>query len=88
MQTNLWNVKSSKERLFIQQRTEAHKKHLMSLITIKSKVDDRKKDWRVKSLNADYNRRIRNCISIQNIISIEKTKGWFEESKVLTPKAD
>lgn len=39
MHANLWNVRNSKERLGILERTYAQKKHLESLITVKSAVD-------------------------------------------------
>lgn len=57
MQTNLWNIKNSKERLGIRERTEAHKRHLISLVKAKSILDDKNKEWKLKSLNADLNRR-------------------------------
>lgn len=58
MQTNLWNLKNSKERIGIREKTEAHKRHLISLVKAKSNIDDRNKKWKVKSLNANYNHRV------------------------------
>lgn len=39
MHANLWNLRHSKERLGILERTYAQKKHIESLITAKSAVD-------------------------------------------------
>jgi hypothetical protein len=64
MQTNLWNIKNSKERLGIRERTEAHKRHLISLVKAKSILDDKNKEWKIKSLNADLNRRRSTAILI------------------------
>lgn len=39
MHSNMWNLRSSKERLEIIERTEAHKRHLISILSAKSKID-------------------------------------------------
>lgn len=39
MHANLWNIRHSKERLGVLERTYAQKKHIESLITAKSAVD-------------------------------------------------
>lgn len=65
MQTNLWNIKNSKERLGIRERTEAHKRHLISLVKAKSILNDQNKEWKIKSLNSDFKKRIRNSVYIK-----------------------
>lgn len=80
MQTNLWNIKNSKERLGIRERTEAHKRHLISLVKAKSILDDKNKEWKIKSLNADLNRRRSTAILIQNKILAAITKSQLKES--------
>jgi hypothetical protein len=42
MHSNVWNLKSSKERLEIMERTQAQKKHLMNILTAKSQINTRK----------------------------------------------
>jgi hypothetical protein len=42
MHSNVWNLKSSKERLEIIERTQAQKKHLMNILSAKSQIDTRK----------------------------------------------
>ena len=39
MHSKIWNLRSSKERLHIMERTEAHKRHLINIICAKSKVN-------------------------------------------------
>jgi hypothetical protein len=39
MHANAWNLKSNKERLTILERTHAQKKHLMNILTAKSRLD-------------------------------------------------
>ena len=39
MHANMWNLKGSKERLQIVERTEAHKRHLINIICAKSKIN-------------------------------------------------
>lgn len=39
MHANVWNLKSNKERLSILERTQAQKKHLMNILTAKSRLD-------------------------------------------------
>lgn len=39
MHANAWNLKSNKERLSILERTQAQKKHLMNILTAKSRLD-------------------------------------------------
>ncbi len=80
MQTNLWNIKNSKERLGIRERTEAHKRHLISLVKAKSILDDKNKEWKIKSLNADLNRRRSTAILIQNKILAAIIKSQSKES--------
>lgn len=58
MHTNLWNIKNSKERLAIRERTSAQKYHLKNLIKTRSKLDDRNKEWKVKSLNSNLKKKI------------------------------
>ncbi len=41
MSNNIWNIKSVKERLAILDRTDAHKKHLLNIITAKSSINTR-----------------------------------------------
>ncbi|EFX59853.1 hypothetical protein DAPPUDRAFT_346790, partial [Daphnia pulex] len=41
MHANAWNLRSSKERLQIMERTEAQKKHLLNILAAKSHLDNR-----------------------------------------------
>jgi hypothetical protein len=41
MSVNIWNLSQTKTSFFIRERTEAQKKHLNKLKTIKSKLDDK-----------------------------------------------
>jgi hypothetical protein len=41
MHSNIWNLRGSKERLQIMERTEAHKRHLINIITAKCKISTR-----------------------------------------------
>ena len=44
MHSNIWNLCSSKERLGIVEKTHAHKRHLINIITVKSKIDTHKQE--------------------------------------------
>jgi hypothetical protein len=39
MHANAWNLRTSKDRLGILERTQAQKKHLMNILTAKSRLD-------------------------------------------------
>lgn len=39
MKSNIWNLKASKERLNILERTQAHKRHLISVLSAKTQLD-------------------------------------------------
>lgn len=39
MHSNVWNLRTNKERLGIMERTEAQKKHLINILCAKSKID-------------------------------------------------
>ena len=54
MNKNIWNIKNPKERLAIRERTEAQKRHLISLIKARSHIDDHNKLWKTKSLNSSF----------------------------------
>jgi hypothetical protein len=39
MKSNIWNLRGSKERLDIIHRTEAHKRHLVNVLSAKSAIN-------------------------------------------------
>ena len=39
MKSNIWNLKGGKERLNILEKTEAHKRHLIGLLSAKTKLN-------------------------------------------------
>lgn len=54
MQTNIWNLRNSKQRIGIREKTEAHKRHLISLTKAKSNLDDQNQQWKTRSLNSSF----------------------------------
>jgi hypothetical protein len=89
MNKNIWNIKNPKERLAIRERTEAQKRHLISLIKARSQVDDHNKSWKTKSLNSsivkkermEYSYRFREKYSKGQLTSISSDYECLKAGK-------
>lgn len=80
MHSNAWNLKSNKERLSIIERTQAQKKHLLNILTAKSKLDTHNNTLKIKHCPTTPNLFQKKIIDqnnqsmIQRIIKISQLK--------------
>lgn len=90
MHSNAWNLKSNKERLSILERTHAQKKHLLNILTAKSRLDTRAPNYPLRhtpsapslhqrAIEQDNHSMIRRIIKISQVRQAPSPRSQLAE---------
>jgi hypothetical protein len=86
MPMNVWNLRSNKVRLEILERTEAQRKHLINILSVKSKVDSHNNNLirsrtHIKPINCNSKKlQIANESMVKRIVDISKSHSTLNDN--------